>query len=568
MRVVLLAEGDATANPRTMSLAASLRSVGHDVTVVCGGAPSRAAGVRRVPTRVPAGRGAIGGILRRVQPKAYRRRSHQRRLVAAASELDPQLVYAANESAVLLAGEVAAETGGAVVRDPRYPSAGERDMVHLAPGDSRLSSSPAGPGMAFHTSGDDRPRWHPQPGRHAGRKIVIAYRPTGTTPARYLHAALARAGIDVEHVTDRLDRHAISPDTAAVVIVESPYPALGVTGTKPAVPVLLWAHHGEHHTDAHLRLIARYGVDGVLLAHSWHLAHRYPVPVHRFPFAVAPEMLDGTRRWDDRRYDLAFVGSTGQESAHRSRRKLIDDASSVVPDERRVISSAMTPDEMASAYGDARIVLNEGGTRHHPITMRVFEAIGSGAALLTTDAPGLELLFAPREHYRSLHPPTVGATIAAMLKDPATARMAESAYHSALGRHTYDHRVDELLAIAEATPRRDQWTPEAPSSAVAQAIADDVEVATIAAFGLPGLRKELPLHAVWNDPHPGTRRYDAVALGSGWQGPASAACRDAVRYIYTEAGTLVPPELDSLQSVADRSRIDLKAPGYRIENTP
>jgi hypothetical protein len=362
---------------------------------------------------------------------------------------------------------------------------------------------------------------------------------------------------------------AIDPGTAAVVFVESPYPALEVAGTNPGVPVLLWAHHGEHHTDAHLRLIARYGVDAILLAHSWHLAHRYPVPVHRFPFAVAPELLDGSAPWAERRYDVAFVGSTTGEGPYGARRQIIDDLDAVHPADRRSIVEGVTPDRMAEMYGAARVVFNDGGTRHHPITMRVFEAIGSGAALLTTDAPGLDLLFTPDEHYRLMHPEEAAGAVAVLLADPATAQMAAAARDHASGRHTYDHRVDELLAIAEATPRTESWTAGRPTSEVARAVAGDVEVSSVAAYGLPDIAEELPLHAVWTDPEPGARGYDAVALGAGWHGPIEAARGDAVRYIYIEPGTPMARDVQPSPSDTDLTRIDLHAPGYRIaEDAP
>ena len=569
MRIVLLAAGDATTNPRTMALAASLDSVGHEITIVCGGPPSTESGMLRVPTRVPVGGGALGGLARRVQPAAIRHRSFGRRLAGAAEVLRPHLVYATTAAVLPVAVAVADASGAAVVRDPRHPDAGRVDVIRRAPHQVEFATAPAGPGLAFHTPADHREPWEPHPGRHRGTNIVIAYRQTATTPARYLHAALARAGIEVQHVQDRLDWVTIDPGTAAVVFVESPYPALDVAGTNPGVPVLLWAHHGEHHTDAHLRLIARYGVDAVLLAHSWHLAHRYPVPVHRFPFAVAPELLDGSAPWAERRYDVAFVGSTAGEEPYGARRQIIGDLDAALPADRRSVVEGVTPDEMAAMYGAARVVFNDGGTRHHPITMRVFEAIGSGAALLTTDAPGLDLLFTPDEHYRVMHPKEAAGAVAAMLADPATAQMAAAARHHASGRHTYDHRVDELVAIAEATTMAESWTAARPTSEVARAVAGDVEVSTVAAYGLPDLGKELPLHAVWTDPEPGARGYDAVALSAAWHGPIEAARGDAVRYIYIEPGTPTARDVGPFHSDTDLTRIDLHAPGYRIaEDAP
>ena len=90
-------------------------------------------------------------------------------------------------------------------------------------------------------------------------------------------------------------------------------------------------------------------------------------------------------------------------------------------------------------------------------------------------------------------------------------------------------------------------------------------IPTAAAYGLPDLADQLPLHTVWTDPEPGATRYDAVALGSDWYGPAAAARRDAVRYIYIEPGTPMPIELFPFQSDTELTRIDLEATGRPLE---
>jgi hypothetical protein len=244
---------------------------------------------------------------------------------------------------------------------------------------------------------------------------------------------------------------------------------------------------------------------------------------------------------------------------------MIEALEAALPPDRLSIADGVTPERLAADYGDARIVFNDGGTRHHPITMRVFEAVGSGAGLLTEDAPGLQLLFTPDEHYRELRPESIVNDVNELLADPGTADMAELAYRHARGRHTYDHRVDELIAIAAATSPAAPWAPEEPASAIAAAIADDVEVMTVAAYGLPDLAAELPLHAVWLDPEPGTRGYDAVAIGRDGHEAVAAARGDAVRYLYIEPGAPMPPELSSFQSDTELIRIDLEAPGYRVD---
>lgn len=564
MRVCLLATGDATANPRIAALASSLRSVGHDVAVVCGGRPLEQdeEGVHRVPTRIPVGGGSLGSLARRAQPSAMRRGSFHSRLVDTATTFEPDLVYATSAGVVPLAMRVAEATGAAVVTDPRHHDAGNLDIIRRAPGNPDLSTSPAGRGVSFHTAEDDREVWVPAHDRHAGRRVVLAYRPTATTPARYLHSAFDRAGVDVTHIPDTVDWSTVDADTDAVVFVESPYPALDTTGTNPGVPSLLWAHHGEHHTDAHLRLIVRYGIDAVLLAHSWHLAHRYPVPVHRFPFAVATELLDASAPWDDRKLDVAFVGSISD--GHAVRRAIADALIEALPADRIAIVDGATPGRLAALYADARVVFNDGGTRHHPITMRVFEAIGSGAALITEEAPGLELLFAPGEHYRVLERGSAVEAVVELLSDPQAGPMAAAAYRYAAGRHTYDHRVDELLAIAGTTETRRPWRGENPESALGSAVLAEVEISTVAAHGATGLARELDHHAIWVDPNPGAQSYDAVVIGAGWQGSVESAAADATRFVFIADDVTVPRDLDGVRGNSGVTRVDLDAPGYRV----
>jgi hypothetical protein len=580
MRICLVATGDAPSNPRLMTLSDTLSRAGHNVSIVCGGRsrPTDPEGIVRVPSRVPEGRGRLGRVLRRLQPKTIRRRSFTRRLISTTADLDPDLIYATTAGVIPIAREAARRSGAVIVRDPRFPDAGDRDIIHLAPTQVRFSSSPAGPGLPFQTPRDERTPWYPEADRHSGTKAVMAYQATETTPARYLRAALERAGIEVRHVGDRLNWEAIDRDVGFVVFVESPYPGIEVVGDNPGIPVLLWAHHGEHHTGTHLRLIRRYGVHAVLLAHSWHLAHRYPVPVHRFPFAVAPEVFNGAEPWDERSLDTAFVGSLGSESGtYDARRRLLDSLSEALPDDRVCFTDSASPAEMARIYARSKTVVDDGGTRHFPITMRVFETIGSGALLLTTDAPGLSCLFSRDREYLVLDVGHPGEQVRRITGGGSSgARTASAAHEYATGRHLYDHRVDELVEIAAATVPSvsPDWERPDDLSPLARAIDDHLEIETVAAYGATGLRNELPLQSVWLDPDPGTRSYDAVVIGANCVGEVGPAVDDAVRY------AIVDDDSGHCEAVERQLRakigpmfvkrgggvtvFDLGTPGYRV----
>ena len=581
MRISLLASGDATHDPRVRALARSLRDVGHAVTIVCGGSgPSSDDGVAvvRVPSRVPVGLGRFGWILRRMQWKRWRTQSYRARLVAAVRSTNPDLIYATSRTVVGLAAR-AVDGDAVVVRRPEWGGAGTRDIVTLAPHQMEFSTSPAGPGMPFHTPHHTAAVSYPVDGRYAGRRVHVAYRRTETTPGRYIEAALVRAGFRVDHSNDRLDWDVVDPTCDFVLFVESPHPAIVVSGANPGIPVLFWAHHGDHSTDTHLRLARRYGAHGILLAHSWHVAHRFPVPVHRFPFGVPDTALDPTIAWEERPFDVGFVGAQIRRSGgtYERRQQLVADIERHIPTERRCIESGVDAERMAEIYAHARTVFNEGGLRHYPITMRVFEAIGSRALLLTDDLPGTDLLFVPGDHYEILSDDVV-AQIDRLVADPTSEDRATAAYDYALGHHLYQHRVDELAAIAASIdPSHVGVVDDRELSALGRMVDADAQTHRIATFGAGDLAPELPWRAVWSDPDlddsATPRSFDAVVIGSDWQGDVTAAVRRAGLFVYGEgpdvsavgaAVTALHPDAIGTANSHGDLRFDLLTDGYRV----
>jgi len=512
VRVCLVSQGDPTRNPNARALAHTLGAAGHEIVFIAAGSGGASlpggVAVQWVPGRYPQRWGPLGALLRRAQPSALRGRLLQRALAKAVAAIHADIIYPLERRDLPVARRAAA-SGTAVATRPGWPRAGARDILNV--GDE------AGRTMVSGHRRQPVPADQPPHGRHQNVRIALAYRRTVTSPGRYLEAALRRAGADVVTVEKTIDWDLLDDGLTALVIVESPYPAMEVHGTNPGVPALFWVHHGEHHLDANLRLASRYRADAVLLAHSWHLAHRFAVPVHRFPFAVAPELLEASKPFADRRYDVAMVGAGVDSAVSRyvRRHEMLTRLQVAFP-ETTAFLHGVPPERLAAVYGDARVVLNEVGTRHHPITMRVFEAIGSGALLLTDDAPGTDRLIEPGT-YRVLHDDVV-AQVTSLLADSASADSAAAAHAAAMSRHTYDHRVDELLVIVAATAPGTAPPQAPPASAIGAVIDGDVEVQQIAQFGLAGLAGELPSRAVWDGAEiidrllPG--RMEAIALGT------------------------------------------------------
>jgi hypothetical protein len=404
----------------------------------------------------------------------------------------------------------------------------------------------------------------------------MCYRKTDTNPGKYLEAALTRAGVKVDLHTDGIDWRLVPADTAAVLFVEGPYPALTIKGTNPGIPVIFWAHHGEHHVPTNLRLVDRYGAHAVLLAHSWHLAHRFPVRAHRFTFGVATELVEAAVPWTQRKYASAMVGGQLRRKGgtYARRQQIVDALETALGKSNTAFVSDVTAQEMAEIYGQAKTIVNEGGTRHYPITMRVLEAIGSGAILITDDLPGTDMVV-PRDQYVVLED-DVARQVKGLLADPdRMSAMAADALSYAMAHHTYDHCVDDLVAVIETTEIPQPTTSRPLRSAIAELVDQDVEVQRLAQFGLPELAAELSSREVWN----GEERIDrlspetveAVVIGPDGTKHMNRALQAARRYVYA-AGDIAPIEKYVARELPDATctyhdgllRVDLNAESYRI----
>ncbi|MGA7096973.1 MAG: glycosyltransferase, partial [Acidimicrobiia bacterium] len=470
--------------------------------------------------------------------------------------------------------DAAERTSGVVSRTPKMPSAGSTDLIDLAPTHPELATPPAGLGQ-FHTPADHRSPYVPEPGRHSDRSVILCYRKSEVNPGRYLEEGLRRSGAKVRVETESIDLSRIEPSTDLVVFVEGPYPSLTVTGSTE-VPIVFWFHHGEHHLHANLRLTDRYRADAVLMAHSWHLAYWSPAPVHRFPFGVATELLDPSRPLSRRSYDVAMVGAKLRSGGPYDRRQqLVASLEEKLPTVRLGFKEQVSAEEMADLYADSRIVINEGGTRHYPITMRVLEAVGSGAVLLSDRLPGMEMLLEEGSQFALLGDDVV-ADVTGLLDDSSRMEsMARSALERAMGLHTYDHRVDELFEIASGISKRD-IAPPTTKGRLATVIDADVEVQRVAQSGAHELSEMLPGREVWDADRMEANRLapgkmETVAIRADDVRERRELLRSARRYLYIEGRGVGLEEFIEEEAPQARVthvgpviRVDLMAPSYRI----
>lgn len=542
LRVSIVSDRNPYADPALMALTRSLDSVGHHVSVISRAEPMAGLSPRVTTTKVEAGGGrfSLGRLGRRLT--GDKGAQQDALMVAALAGSRPHLIYPQRAEDITTANAAAAPT----LRKPTWPVP-LHDLVSLAPHDARLSTSPTTP-LSYR----ELPTWvsgEPAPGRFQGHKAVLVYRVTPTSPGRYLESAMRRAGIEVTVMDAILDLDRVDPKAGFVVVVESAYPAFEVSGDKPDVPVFFWVHHGEHHLEANLRLTRRYRADAALMAHSWHLAHRFPVPTHRFPFGVAPELDPRSKSWGDREFDVAMVGSGigSAGSRYRRRREIMEH---IAAEFETKVAYGLRPEEMIALYGNSRIVVNDGGPKHFPITMRVFESLGGGSLLLTEDIPGTDTILRPGEHYVPMSDDPVDQ-VRTLLSDPGSALIAEKGHRSAMERHTYDHRVDRLVEIAANTSTtHDSRTPFPPLTPLARLIDQDVEVQHLAVYGeTPALGLDDRAIRQIDSETLRETSIDAVVIGSGPLPDLPAAVLAARGYVY--AG---PEHAEAVADVLARHR--------------
>lgn len=527
MRVALVAVNQYEQDPRAKVLTDQLRAAEHDVSVVRYGDAQSENGV--VARSQPTGTSPFKRLTRRYQSVERRNERRHNAFIDATVATGATLIHPTTSDALDVAIASARRLGSAVARAPKWPDAGDVDLIWRAPSEPALSQ-PLQPGLPFHTPDHDRGPYRPEPGRHQGLRIALAYRKTDSNPGRYLEAAMLRSGIAVDLFDDGIDFDNLHPNTTAVVFVEAPYPALPVRGKTPDIPIAFWVHHGEHRLATNLRLAERYRADLILLAHSWHLAHFFRQPVQRFPFGMAPELFPEPIPMSARKYDAAMVGRHIRGGGpYPFRGELTQQlAASLGP---TLFEEAVTPTRMAEIYGQSRIVPNEGGSHHFPITMRVLEAIGAGSLLVTQPVPGLDQILEPAEHFIQMEDDFIPQFQQLLANHDKIQEIALSARRHVMGQHLYDHRVDELLMGLDATSKTPPRATNTEADPLVTLIDDDVDVQRL--LVAPGTELETPGRELWIDiENPSPAKYDAVVFRG--KVPSENLLAGARRFIYAD----------------------------------
>ena len=200
--------------------------------------------------------------------------------------------------------------------------------------------------------------------------------------------------------------------------------------------------------------------------------------------------------------------------------------------------------------------------------MRVLEAVGAGALLVSQPVPGLSEILQPGEHFIEMETDFVSQFKELLSNLPRIQNIANAASDHVTRHHLYDHRVDALIAgfgtVQKATP----GTPTQPFTQLEGFIDQDVDVQRI--LVAPGTALGLEGRELWNDVEdPLPKSYQATVFRGAI--PPQRFLIAARSYIYAE--TNYQSELNELvlnlhpQAGVYRSgqlvRFDLRSGGYR-----
>ena len=309
--------------------------------------------------------------------------------------------------------------------------------------------------------------------RRRGVQTLINFANSPYTTGRYVLEAMRRnhptvsAGIHVpEELLVRWGFQRPVPPYPAHDIETGLDPASGeVTGRLPAgfePSLFLWVDSGQKHLPAgfaELKMIkAAWFIDTHLAtAHRIEIARQFDfvylaqkAQVDAFRAAGIPRVTwlplgcsEDLHRIPprERTLDVAFVGSMDSASGEK-RRHFIEAVRAAFPNH---YIGQCWPHEMAEYYSRAKIVVNM--CVNLDVNMRVFEAMASGAMLVTDPAIGLEDLFENGRELAIYETEEEGLALIRKYLDDAEARerIAAAGQAAALAHHTYAKRLETML---------------------------------------------------------------------------------------------------------------------------
>ena len=271
----------------------------------------------------------------------------------------------------------------------------------------------------------------------------------------FAYSDLARDGasevgggiVDVEALSRH---HDFQPDL--VLFVEGGTMKLFPIGLERVSCLTAW-YGIDTHMDYAKHLTLSRAFDVTFIAQKQYVARLRADGVHQahwLPLAFAPELLPQDTPTRD--LDVAYVGSMNQ-ALHPERHALLTALQQRFPANFIGPASAR---EMASIYSRAKVIFNK--SVNNDVNMRYFEAMGTGAVLVTDPAQdnGAEELFEEGIHYLTYTDrDSLLRAVESVLRDENWhRRIAEAAREMIFSRHTYRHRALQLIDTVSRSKRQ------------------------------------------------------------------------------------------------------------------
>lgn len=282
--------------------------------------------------------------------------------------------------------------------------------------------------------------------------ILMCYGKTPYTPGRYLEDGFRQWSLPVQTFDRVIDFSKVDlSQYSAVVFVESPSrKPVQVKNIKAVnIPIFFWIHHGAHRWRVNMELVKQYQPDILLMAHSLYLGQKAPVPTRFFPFAMDPRIFNCTKPILNRSIDIGFVGAMDQ-NIHIHRNQSLEWIKEYFGQDYQLnFAAKVYLEDLAELYGNSKIVFNQSADVHQAINMRLFEAIGCGALVISEMVPDQERILIDGNHYVVYQDRNdLRDKLNYYLKNPEkTQEIATAGRRHLLSKHTYKQRAREVLLM-------------------------------------------------------------------------------------------------------------------------
>ena len=239
---------------------------------------------------------------------------------------------------------------------------------------------------------------------------------------------------DIGFMLERLPDN-MSPDFFLWVETGLGKPPVGLE--KLSIPKAAYLIDTHIHLPTHLETAKSF--DAVFLAQRAYIPEFHKAGVKNvfwLPLGCDPE-IHGKRAME-KKYDVGFVGTLGDQRRVKLLQKLAEKVD--IRYERLFMR------EMSDFFCHSRIVFNN--AIRNDLNMRVFEAMCAGTMLLTDYADGILEFFRDREHMAIYDDENISKLAAYYItNEKERERIAETGRQEALAKHTYAHRVDEIVRV-------------------------------------------------------------------------------------------------------------------------